>query len=149
MTSLPVGLASLAIASALVASPAHACLEFHNAQSDAQAFAEADVVVRAEAVTESYLAVPGARSWRVGVATGRIIDVLKGDGLNKGDMIVYRVVDGDQDLFVQRNGPAPMCLARRFTRPGQTYRLHLKYAADRGPPTLIYPTDAHVSGGAR
>jgi hypothetical protein len=48
-----------------------------------------------------------------------------------GSVINYRVVDGR----------GPTCPARRFTRPGGSYKLYLKYTADWGPPTILLPTD--------
>lgn len=131
--------AVLALASAFFSTPASACIELHNQQSDTRAFDEADMVARVEALTETYIPIPAAGSLRTGVATGRVTEALKGR-LRQGDIIAYRVVDGQQE---------PGCPARRFTRPGQNYKLHLQFAPDGGPPLIIYATDAYRSGGAR
>lgn len=122
----------ISISTALLATPASACLEIVTPKSEARAFNEADVVVRVQTLTEDYLAVPDTPSLRVGVATGQVIEVLKGRAAT-GDVITYRVVDGE--------GRAPTCPARRFTRPGGSYKLYLKQTADWGPPTILIPTD--------
>jgi hypothetical protein len=125
-------LALLAGAFALVAGPAKACLEIVTKQSEARAFEHAEAVVRVEALTESYVPVPGTPSLRVGVGTGRIIETLKGR-VAKGAIINYRIVDGD--------GSDMSCPARRFARPGGVYKLYLKGAPDWGPPIILLPTD--------
>lgn len=124
--------APISIFAALSATPASACLEIVTPRAEARAFNQADVVVRVRALTEDYLAVPQTPSLRVGVATGQVIEVLKGR-VENGKVITYRVVDGE--------GHGPACPARRFTRPGGSYKLYLKQAADWGPPTILLPTD--------
>lgn len=122
----------ISISAALSATPASACLEIVTPKAEARAFHQADVVVRVRALTEDYLVVPDTPSLRVGVATGRVLEVLKGP-VENGGVIAYRVVDGE--------GHGPSCPARRFTRPGGSYKLYLKQAADWGPPTILLPTD--------
>jgi hypothetical protein len=134
---------ALVLASGLMATPAHACVEVLDAQSDARALRDADVVLEARALTESYIRVPGAGSLRAGVATAQVVAVLKGRGVKAGEVVTYRVLDGEGEAFVQRPTRMASCPARRFTRPGKTYRLFLKLASDGGPPIIIYPTDAY------
>lgn len=122
----------ISISAALSATPASACLEIVTPKAEARAFHHADIVVRVRALTEDYLVVPDTPSLRVGVATGQVLEVLKGR-LENGGVIAYRVVDGE--------GRGPSCPARRFTRPGGSYKLYLKQAADWGPPTILLPTD--------
>lgn len=129
MRFLGVWLVSLA---AVVATPASACLEIVTERSKAQAFKSADLVLKIEAETETYLPVPGMGSLRAGVGTGRILETLKGR-VSPGETVTYRVVDGA--------APEPMCPARRFARPGQTYMLYLKYVSDWGPPIIMLPVD--------
>ncbi len=116
----------------LSATPAFACLEIVTPQGERRAFREADLVVRVQALTEDYLVVPETPSLRVGVATGRVVEVMKGRA-TAGSVINYRVVDGQ--------GRGSTCPARRFTRPGRSYKLYLKHPADWGPPTILLPTD--------
>lgn len=124
--------APLSLIAALSATPASACLEIVTPRAEARAFGQADIVVRVRALTENYLAVPNTPSLRVGVATGQVLEVLKGRAA-KGGVIAYRVVDGE--------GRGPTCPARRSTPPGGSYKLYLKQGADWGPPTLLLPTD--------
>lgn len=112
--------------------PASACLEIVTDSARRQALQSADIVVTAKALTEAYVAVPGASTLRAGVATARVTDVRKG-AATVGQVIAYRVVDGE--------GGPPSCPARRATRPGATYTLYLKQAPDWGPPLLLLPTD--------
>lgn len=122
----------LATAASLLAGPAAACLEIVSPPGEARAFEEADMVVRVEALTETYLSAPHTPSLKVGIATGRVVETLKGR-VAKDSVIVYRVVDGE--------GVEPSCPARRATRPGGVYKLYLKYVADWGPPVILLPTD--------
>jgi hypothetical protein len=122
----------LSFAAALFAEPAFACLEIVTLRNEATAFEEADLVVRVQALTETYMAVPDTPSLRIGVGTGRIIERFKGNVAN-GSVIAYRVVDGEDH--------GPTCPARRFTRPGASYKLYLKFTADWGPPIILLPTD--------
>lgn len=115
------------------ATPAAACLEIPTEKGRRQAFKAADDVVRVHALSEAYLQVPRPGSQRVGVATGRVVEVRKGNA-RVGDILTYRVVDGED-----RSGPA--CPARRFTRPGSEYTLYLKRTPDWGPPIILLPTD--------
>jgi hypothetical protein len=121
-----------AIAGVLLAWPAHACLELASPRSEARAFKRADLVVRVETLTANYLPVPGVGDLRVGVATGRVVESLKG-GVKKGSVIPYRVVEGE--------GGEGTCPARRGTGPGGIYKLYLKHVPDWGPPVIILPTD--------
>lgn len=121
-----------AIAALLWATPALACLEIVTPQGEARAFKDADLVVTVRASTEDYLAVPNTDSLRVGVATAEVVEVSKGRA-SRGGIISYRVVDGQAS--------PSSCPARRFTRPGGTYKLYLKHSADWGPPTILLPTD--------
>lgn len=121
------------LVASLVASPAAACLAIPTAQGMAKIFAAADIVVDVRALTEAYVSVPSTLSLRVGVGTARVLDVHKG-GAKKGAEITYRVLDGEWD--------GNRCSGRRFTRPDKNYRLYLKFAGDRGPPVIIFPTDA-------
>lgn len=115
-----------------IAGPAWACLEIVTPKGRSAAFRAADRVVRVEALTETYVPVPGSESLRVGVATARVTDVLKGrDKLNA--VITYRVVSGQPS--------PPACPARRGTPPGGAYTLYLKPVGDWGPPILLLPTD--------
>lgn len=123
---------AVAIGAVLAATPAAACLEVVTDKAKAHALEAADEVLRIEALTEEYLAVPGAQSLRIGVGTGRVVATLKGRAL-PGDVVSYRLVDGQ--------GPGPTCPARRFARPGQTYQLYLKNVADWGPPVILLPVD--------
>ena len=122
----------ISILAALSATPAFACLEIVTSQGERRAFWEADRVVRVQALTEDYLVVPDTPSLRVGVATGRVVEVMKGR-VTSGSVVNYRVVDG--------MGRGSTCPARRFTHPGGRYKLYLKYTADWGPPTILLPTD--------
>lgn len=121
-----------AIIGVLFAGPAHACLELATPRGEARAFKSADLVVRVETLSANYLPVPDAGDLRVGVATGRVIESLKG-GVTKGSMIAYRVVEGQ--------GGEGTCPARRGTGPGGIYKLYLKHVPDWGPPVIILPTD--------
>lgn len=112
--------------------PASACLEIVTDSARRQALQSADIVVRAQALTEEYVTVPGASTLRAGVATARVTDVRKG-AATVGQVIAYRVVHGE--------GRSPSCPARRATHPGATYTLYLKQAPDWGPPLLLLPTD--------
>lgn len=114
------------------ATPASACLELPSERSRRTAFEAAHDVVRVVALTESYQDVPLGGSLRAGVATARVIEVLKGRS-RIGQTVVYRVVDGAEPVFD--------CPARRFTRPGSEYTLYLEHVADAGPPILVFPTD--------
>lgn len=125
-------LTPLAAALTLVAGPARACLEVVTEKGKARAFDAAEIVVRVEALTESYVPVPNTRSLRVGVGTGRVIESLKGRTA-KGTVISYRIVDGE--------GGDMSCPARRFARPGGVYTLYLKQTVDWGPPIILLPTD--------
>lgn len=125
-------IAAAALAASLVAGPAWACLELIGPESKARAFKEADLVVKVEALTETYLPVPDTPSLRIGVATGRVLETFKGRA-GRNPVIAYRVVDGE--------GSPPSCPARRFTRPGGVYTLYLKFTSDWGPPVILLPTD--------
>ncbi len=87
------------------------------------------MVVDVLALSESYLPPLSEPGIRVGLATARVTKNHKGRA-REGATISYRVVDGDDGL----------CPANSFTRPGQSYRLYLKYAGDDGPPVIIVPT---------
>lgn len=115
------------------ATPASACLELVSERGRRVAFETADDVLRVEALTEAYQDVPLGGSLQVGVATARVVEVLKGRA-TVGQTIVYRVVQGGDDTGSD-------CPARRSTRPGSEYTLYLKHVADWGPPILLLPTD--------
>jgi hypothetical protein len=125
---LPVFAAALVMATA---SSASACLEIVSARSEAKAFRQAYLVVSVEGVSEDYAAVFNMRSLRLGVGTGRVIEVFKGHA-RKGQLITYRLRDGEDGMG---------CPGRRFARPGKTYKLYLRYPADHGPLEIILPSD--------
>lgn len=133
--ALPFLAAGLVVAAA---GPASACLEIVSARGEAKAFKQAYLVVSVEGVTEDYSLVPNTESLRLGVGTGRVTEVFKGRA-RKGQLITYRLRDGAVDGI--------SCPGRRFTRPGKTYKLYLRYPADHGPLDIMLPTD--LNGGGR
>ena len=123
----------VSMTAALTAGPAWACLEIVTPQGEARAFREADQVLRMQALTEEYQAVPGRATLKVGVATARVVETLKGRAA-RGQVVTYRVADGGGEGGTN-------CPARRATRPGGTYKLYLKEVSDWGPPVILLPTD--------
>ena len=127
--SVRVNLIPLLVAFAGAASAANACSVVPTTKSERTAFAKADLVLTVDAASEAYVPVPGQGALRVGVASGRVVEVHKGRSDLKGRVFAYRVVDGEDEMH---------CPAFRSTRPGGRYKLYLSWVTDSGPPVIIY-----------
>ena len=126
---------TLAALCSLLAAPATACTIILTPKgeraSERVAFRKANVVVTVDAASESYMAVPGpfAGTLRVGVGSGRVVDVHKGPSSLRDRVLTYLVADGEDSLS---------CPALTSARPGRRYKLYLVYGPGAGPPTIVF-----------
>lgn len=126
---------SAALGFLFTAQAAFACATIHTSASERKAeraaFRKADLVLTVDAETESYVAVPGrlAGTMRVGVGTGKIVEVHKGPTSLRGRTTTYLVADGEDAMGCAADAPA---------RPGSRYKLYLSWGAGSAPPMTIY-----------